>query len=146
MNKSNQIEYLQDLGFSIGKNAFTDELVKELDTKVLSVSFPHDDSYDDLRDKFLVTYHRTYVAFDTIEETLGFLFSNLDPFWLNVAYIEKIHYYQDYYKTCNRCRTRIHEGCINRVDTKTFSVIPTEMLDMLLCDSCVDDSGILYRT
>tara|TARA_Y100000593_G_C4199826_1_gene281293 strand:+ start:177 stop:650 length:474 start_codon:yes stop_codon:yes gene_type:complete len=153
MNLKNKQEYLLDLGYTQDKK-MTQVFHKDLDSKYSSISFPSNNEEVREMNEFACFYCLTYESnndssdfmFDTFEELLGFLFSNLDPFFMNVAYLDKIYYNQDYYKTCKDCRTRVHEGCINKVTHETFSHFKSKWKNALLCDSCIDDNEILYRT
>lgn len=152
MNRIGKIEYLKDLGFKQDKK-ITQVFTKDLDTKFLSLTFPSTNEEVLEMNEFARYYCITHESmtdsvgqvFDTFEELLGYLFSNLDPFWLNLAFLEQIEYVEPYYKKCEKCRTKIHYEVINTITTSMFSVFPKEYENKLLCDSCVYDTDTLYR-
>ena len=132
MNKLGKIDYLEDLGFIQDKKykqLFERDL---LNNEYLQITFPS--TNEDVLEmnefaRFYCFTHVTYssskwlprndvvdsqsLIFDTFEEFISFLFSNLDPFHLNCAFLEQTEYIEPYYKKCEKCRTKIHHYLVS---------------------------------
>ena len=57
-----------------------------------------------------------------------------------------IDYNSKNYKTCKHCKARINKNCINKINSNNFINYNNKYNNKCLCDNCIYDLNILYKT